>query len=53
MRKDRRNRAHIPQRLRPPNGRLQMLDKNLVHPLISRKHPNRRPIKLSSRSNPG
>jgi hypothetical protein len=47
MRKDRRNAPNLTGRLRPPRARVKMLDKTLVHSIISSKHLNRSPIKLS------
>ncbi len=41
VRKDRRNRSHLARRLRIPSRGIQMLDQQLVHPLIRRKDPRR------------
>jgi hypothetical protein len=40
MRKDRSNAANVTGRFRPPRTRVKMLNKTLVHPIISSKHPN-------------
>jgi hypothetical protein len=47
MRKDRRDSPNLTRRFRNPRTRVKMLDKTLVHTIISSKHPNRSPIKLS------
>ncbi len=41
MREDRRNAAYLARRLGPPRGRVKLFEKDLVHPLISSKDPNR------------
>src|ERR1035441_7967194 len=46
MREDRRNGARLPGRFRFPRGRVKMFDKNLVHPLVGSKYPDRRPAEL-------
>ncbi len=48
MRKDRHNRAALAGWFGLPGGGGKMLDKNLVHPIISRKNLDSRPAGISS-----
>ncbi len=47
MRKDRRNSPDLARRFSSPRVRIKTLNKNLVHPIISSKHPDRRSTNLS------